>query len=241
MSGKPKGGYVQDALSPRARLDLTEERYGSLLVLGYYGWRKTPGGQKKHGWRCRCDCGAETITDHSSLRAGTTTSCGCVHRKICSTHGRSKTKLYGVWRAMIQRCHSPSTRTFYRYGGRGITVCPEWRVSFEAFLADVGERPSDRHSLERVDNNGNYEPGNVVWATLDVQLTNTRTNAWLTHNGETLTVSEWGRRLGMKKSLIQTRLVRGWTVERALEQPVQRYRRRASTGSGAVGHDLTLV
>lgn len=127
---------------------------------------------------------------------------------------------YNAWQCLIYRCTNPASPRFSYYGGRGVTVCERWRNSFDAFLEDMGPRPSPKHSLDRIDNNGNYEPGNVRWATREQQQNNTRKNRLLTHNGVTLSVSAWARRLGIGKGALFYRLNSGWSVEDALTVPI---------------------
>jgi len=156
-------------------INLADQRFGSLLVLG------AAEGQRIHGslaWLCRCDCGTEKVLASNALRTSHTQSCGCgMH---AGTHGQSSrqgkpTPEYMAWEAMKQRCLNPRHKAFPRYGGRGITVCPEWIDSFEAFFAHVGPRPGPEYSLDRYpDNNGNYEPGNVRWTTWEEQNRNQR-------------------------------------------------------------------
>lgn len=135
------------------------------------------------------------------------------------THGLSSTSEYGIWSGMRKRCENPKCPAFKRYGGRGIVVCERWRASFADFLADMGPRPSPKHSLDRIDVNGNYEPGNVRWATAATQARNTRRNHTLTVGDETLCLSEWGERFGIQPGLIQARIDMGWTTERAVTTP----------------------
>lgn len=116
---------------------------------------------------------------------------------------------------MIQRCHTPTNDSFARYGGRGIEVCEKWRHSFARFIEDMGH-PGEGMSLDRIDNNGNYEPGNCRWATLAEQSSNRRDSRKIAYNGETLTLSEWSRRLGWHHMTISDRLRRGWPLDRAL-------------------------
>ena len=138
------------------------------------------------------------------------------------THGRRgalRRGAYASWNGMVQRTTNPNDARFADYGGRGIRMCDRWRKSFEAFLADMGDRPTPEHSLDRIDVNGNYEPGNCRWATRKEQQRNQRGNVRLTHNGETLCIAEWAERLGIEYCVIETRLRRGWSVERALSKP----------------------
>ncbi len=139
---------------------------------------------------------------------------------------------YNTWEGIKQRCHNPNEKRYAEYGGRGITVCVRWRESFEAFLADVGSRPSPEHSLDRLDNDRGYEPGNVRWATRSQQQRNRRTtNHRLTFRGETRCVTEWAEILGISERTLRARAVRGWSAERALTTPVQP--RVHSTGRSA--------
>jgi hypothetical protein len=140
------------------------------------------------------------------------------------THGMSKTPEHRAWCHMNRRCKSPADKNYPNYGGRGITVCERWQHSFEDFYADMGPRPSNRHSLDRINNDGNYEPSNCRWATPDVQAKNTRVGkragTLLTFDGRTLSVKEWSRELGFPRGVILHRLSRGWPVEDALTTPV---------------------
>jgi hypothetical protein len=134
-----------------------------------------------------------------------------------------------IWCSIKQRCFNPENKAYARYGGRGIVMCPEWRDSFERFIADVGMRPAPRLTLERLDNDKGYQPGNVRWATYKEQARNTRRNHRLTHGGETLTLVEWEERTGIKQHTIMARL-KLWNgdVEKTLTTPVQFMRRRAA-------------
>lgn len=117
---------------------------------------------------------------------------------------------------MKARCYRPRNKEYDNYGGRGITVCAEWKDSFETFLADMGQRPSPSHSIERTDNERGYSADNCQWATAYDQSRNTRQNVYLTHDGETLVLSDWARRLGLDRRTIHARLQAGWTVASAL-------------------------
>jgi hypothetical protein len=129
-------------------------------------------------WLCRCDCGNKTVVERQKLLKGHTGSCGCLSRELTSKrarkHGKWETSEWSTWSAMKKRCNAPTAINYHLYGGRGITVCQEWMNSFEAFFAHVGQKPSPSHSIDRIDNNGDYEPGNVRWATPKEQRANSR-------------------------------------------------------------------
>ena len=172
-------------------------------------------------WLCRCDCGTERRVRQYLLLNGGSTGCGCTKNV---THGMSKSAEYRIWHGMLNRCYRPKHIEYARYGGRGIRVCDEWRAphGFPAFLAHVGPRPSPGHSIDRINVDGNYEPGNVRWASVTEQASNRRDSVKLTCRGEALTITEWARRLGMSESSLRGRLARGWSHERALTTPANK-------------------
>lgn len=133
-------------------------------------------------------------------------------------HGEThRTKEWRAWNAMIRRCLYPSMQRYSRYGGCGITVCERWRHSFENFLSDMGRAPSASHTLDRIDNDWNYEPSNCRWATRSTQIRNSTKARWITFNGKTQTIGDWARELGINRQTIQMRLdARKWPVDRAL-------------------------
>ena len=201
-------------------------RYTRLLVLEHIG-------KDKHGnkvYRCQCDCGQFKDVRGSDLRTGNTTSCGCLGRENSRArwlkHGLTETPEYLAWQALKNRCYREKDEHFSNYGGRGITVCDEWRNDFAAFYAHVGPRPSPQHSIHRKENNGNYEPGNVVWTTQDVQCNNRTSNRILEYGGKSQTLIQWSRETGLNCSTILLRIKAGWSVERALTAPIQRLKRR---------------
>lgn len=140
-------------------------------------------------------------------------------------HGLCGTSLYARWNQMVMRCHNPNTKCYPRYGGRGITVCERWR-DFSNFFADMGHPPTPKHSLERIDNGGRYEPSNCRWATLSEQCRNRRSNVILTHNGESMTATDWAIRLGLDSKLLFARVDAGWSTERILFEPVRDWSKR---------------
>lgn len=189
-------------------LDLTGMRFVRLFAIKRAG--STPKG--KALWECLCDCGKMIILPGRRLVNGNTRSCGCLKRDSTSarmretrtTHGKSNTLTYRVWNTMLIRCGDPENKKFPIYGGRGITVCDRWK-DFLNFLSDMGEKPAGL-SIERINNNGNYEPDNCKWATAKEQANNTRRNRRITYNGETLTLTEWSQRLGITPSTLHERI-----------------------------------
>lgn len=142
-----------------------------------------------------------------------------------TTHGMTKTITYSSWRSMRSRCNNPKDASYARYGGAGVYVCERWS-SFECFLEDMGERPSLEHSLDRIDNSKGYEPNNCRWASILQQHNNRGDNRVLEFNGESLTLAEWARKLGVNRLTIVGRLNLGWPVERALTEPLHAEKRR---------------
>jgi hypothetical protein len=173
--------------------------------------------------KVRCECGTKKRIVASNWYK--TKSCGClrdeVRGKASVTHGMSGTPTYQSWRDMLNRCNRPKDNRWKDYGGRGIRVCKRWR-KFENFLADVGVRP-ENHTLGRIDNDGNYEPGNVAWQTLTEQGRNKQTTHWLTFRGQVKCAKEWSVDLGIDYQLLMTRLKRGWSADRALTEPIRTY------------------
>lgn len=166
---------------------------------------------------CVCDCGGRKTVKRQYLMDGRSRSCGCFKLDSIRKHGMARTPEHKAWAAMKERCFNPNCCNYQNYGARGITVCDKWKDSFKAFLADVGMRPSPLYSLERIDRKGHYEPGNVKWATRIEQNNNTRRNRDITWRGQTKTLTQWSRDLGIHESTLSKRLLRsGWTVERAL-------------------------
>jgi hypothetical protein len=209
--------------------DLTDKRFGRLVAL--LPEPKDPKLGKQHTmWVCECDCGSQVVVNGSSLTNNTTRSCGCLRieatRARKTKHGQAKkgnnTKEYQTWAGMIRRCYNSAEENYDRYGGRGIKVCDAWRESFETFFKDVGPCPGPEYSIDRFpDNNGNYEPGNVRWATTKQQSRNTRRNRLITHDGHTRTVVEWSEITGIQRQTIIARIEAGWSPEKALTTSVR--------------------
>jgi len=173
-------------------------------------------------WNCICECGKTAVVRAKLLLNGDTQSCHCLRwerlGESIRKHGESGTPEYRSWAAMLQRCLNPKDASYHRYGGRGITVCKRW-LKLENFLSDMGKR-GDGLSLDRINNNGNYEPGNCRWATTKQQHANTRANRHISFNGKTMPVGHWASYLGINSRTLIKRLNAGWPVKTALTKPI---------------------
>lgn len=198
--------------------DLTGRRFGKLVVQSFAGERN-----KERVWLCLCDCGNQKLAGGRVLTHGNTKSCGCLiqENKPLTTHGMCYSSEYNSWRGMIARCLSKTEPSWSVYGARGIVVCERWR-KFENFLADMGVKPTPRHTIDRINGSGNYEPGNCRWLTATEQNRNSSHNRMITFNGLTMCATQWAEHLGFPSCTISSRLNNGWTVERAMTQPVRR-------------------
>jgi len=202
-------------------IDITDKKFNMLTarkMIGLIPLGKA--GKKRALWECDCDCGKTGVrVTSNALRNNNTKSCGCYKTQVIrrpKTHGYSRTRIYETWSNMISRCEYGNRPDFEHYGGRGISVCQRWRDSFEDFLADMGDRPFPRATLERINVNGNYEPGNVRWATQKEQTRNKRNNRLVTISGVTKTVAEWAEESGVSQKLLLQRINNGWPLEEAI-------------------------
>lgn len=203
------------SLSMTRLIDLTGKHFGMLTVIERRGSRPNGVGTTPM-WLAKCDCGGEVLTSGPRLRGKQTRSCGCLLRP----HGKYGTPEYNAWASMIQRCTNPNSKNWKNYGARGIKVCSRWMNSAAAFLKDMGPKPGPDYSLDRIDTNGNYEPGNCRWATLKEQSRNRRTARIITVEGRSATLAEWAEITGIGRTTIRERLSRGWSPERAIAVPV---------------------
>jgi len=189
--------------------NIAGQRFGRVTAVEDVGRSR----HRKRLWRCLCDCGNEFTVVGAALSSGNTTSCGCYVKEIAGnrvrTHGMSRTPEYHCWHDMVRRCTNSECEAYKDYGGRGITVCERW-MTFENFFADVGFRPSTDHTLDRINNDGNYEPGNWRWVTHARQCRNTRNTVYWAYQGETLPVLDWAEKLGIPGNLLRGRVLRGW-------------------------------
>lgn len=212
--------------------DLTGKKFARLLALRISHTEKVKKGSKIY-WVFRCDCGAEKTLFGLDVTSGNTKSCGCFRREVsgqrATNHGQWTTKIWRKWQQMRGRVLNPKNHKYPRYGGRGITIDPRWD-KFENFLDDMGES-YEKHvaefgekdtTLERENNDGNYEPGNVRWATLKEQANNKRNSRRFLYNGKECTYEELSVLSGHSVKTLHTRLQRlKWVVERAVSTPIR--------------------
>lgn len=202
-----------------AATDLSGRRFGRLLVVSRA--ENAKGGKPR--WLCACDCGGTKAIRAAVLLRGGASSCGCLSRELTSrrsvTHGLTGTSEYVSWRRMRRYCYTPTDPGYAHYGARGIRMCDRWRESFENFLADMGPRPSPGHTIDRIDNDGDYTPENCRWATIEVQNRNKSSNVFLEHDGRRMTSAEWAREIGMTQTGLMDRIRRGMSVRDALTRP----------------------
>ena len=200
-------------------------RYGRLTAVKPASPAISKAGSVNYRWVCMCDCGAVKAIHSSALASGNSKSCGCLQAEKrlarMTTHGLSKTPEYFIWNTMRGRCENPSNKQWNEYGGRGIAVCKRWE-KFVNFHEDMGKRPSSKHSIDRIDNNGNYEPGNCRWASKKQQARNTRSQRSVSAFGISRCLAEWEESTGIKSDTIAARIDRlGWSAEKALTKPLQ--------------------
>ena len=197
--------------------DISGQKFGRLTAL--YKLHNAKGRTK---WLCVCECGNLTYVDVYSLQSGNTKSCGCLHKELASkqltTHGKSHSRLYTIYNLMKRRCYNVKDKRYKDYGARGIAVCDEWKDNFQAFYDWSMENGyNDNLTIDRVNNNGNYEPNNCRWTTRKQQARNTRRTKYITYKGVTRPLIEWCEVLGLNHHTIETRLYRGWSIEKAFE------------------------
>lgn len=208
--------------------DLTGQRFGRLTVRHSAADSFTSTGRRLVAWTAVCDCGAVKTVRAQALSCGDTKSCGCLDRDVLiarntkhgmTVRGAPRPPEYSAWCHMIGRCEDQNDKHFADYGGRGVTVCAEWRHDFLAFLRDIGPRPSGRHSVDRIDNDGNYQPGNVKWSTPVEQGRNKRNNRLIEIDGEVATLPYWSERSGVMADTIWRRIERGVSARSAVFDP----------------------
>jgi hypothetical protein len=206
-----KAGGQGKKFSP---LDFEGRQFGFLTAIGKSEQKS------KYGtvWRFKCKCGNEVEKIAHRVFSGNTRSCGCYipPDRTPLKHGLNGHYFYGQWRNIINRCTNPNDLRWSSYGGRGIGIYQDWKNNPQKFLDYLGPRPSPRHSIDRIDNNKGYEPGNVRWADHKTQQRNTRRNVFIEYKGVKMCIASWAEKIGLKIGTLNSRLRRGWSLERAL-------------------------
>lgn len=215
------GCYHKQRTSEACFQDLKGQRFGKLTVTEYIG----KGKDGKSLWQCHCECGNVCIVSSSHLKSGTTKSCGCLkHIGYNTIHALTNSKIYRIWNGIKGRCFNTKDESYLNYGGRGIILFPDWVHNFKAFYDYVSKLPhfgEEGYSLDRIDNNGNYEPNNLRWATKKEQSRNTRQNVWLEYRGKLMILSDVAELIGISPSALKKRYKRGDRGER-LFRPVEK-------------------
>lgn len=207
------------------RIDMVGQKFGKLTVVAY---DKTIKGIPY--WNCICECGntKSIARGHLVNKKIPTSSCGCIQKEYARnrtrTHGDSSrgnvSEEFKTWLRIKERCFNPKCRAYKDYMGRGITMSEEWKDSYETFLNDMGRKPSHKHSIDRIDNNGNYCKENCRWATIKEQNNNQRKNVYISIGDKTKTVAQWAEELNKNPKTIYNRLYNGWSAEDAVLKPV---------------------
>lgn len=199
----------------RSGENLVGKKFNRLTVIAF-----SHKGKNSHRyWKCLCDCGNETVVNTNSLKAGSVKSCGCLRDELIIKHNKSYSKLYKIWSSMKDRCLNKNHHAYASYGGRGISICDEWLNDFNCFYEwAISSSYKEGLSLDRIDNDGNYEPSNCRWATRVEQQNNRRTNKRIEYNGEIHTIPEWSKILNINVSTLLYRLHAGWSIEKVFNK-----------------------
>lgn len=211
--------------------DLTGKTFGELKVLKYTGTKK---------WRlawylCQCSCGCKIEIDSKRLVTGAKTHCGCKNTYPHRKHNGCGTRLYRIWKSMKARCYNKNNENYKLYGARGISICEEWMNDFVNFRDWAMLNGYNEYlTIDRIDNNGNYEPSNCRWVTVKVQSNNRRTNHLITYKNQTHTISEWSEILNIPQMVISGRLQQGWDINRTFTQKIRKSRKNPSVIPNAV-------
>lgn len=216
----------------KLKYDLTGQKFGRILVL-----KRAENKNRRVTYLCKCDCGKELVILAQNLANGTTKSCGCLKLELVTkraknlhrSHGKSKTRLYRIWCAMKCRCFNKNSKRYTDYGGRGITVCDEWKNDFVVFATWANANGyNDTLSIDRIDVDGDYEPSNCRWATVEEQNVNKRHSRYISFKGEKKTITEWAREMHIDRKTLVFRLDTGWPLEKAFTSKDFRYGKGAT-------------
>ena len=200
-------------------VNLAGLRFGRLLVIKNVGTDRN--GSSK--WLCKCDCGNKKIVTNSNLRNNSTKSCGCLQKENKTKHNKWNTRIYRIYYGIKQRCYNPKYSRYYDYGGRGITVCDEWKNDFMSFYNwAMANGYRDDLTIDRIDVNGNYKPHNCRWISREEQQSNTRKSHFIEYNGKKQTMAQWSRELKLSPNTIKFHLNKGRTIEDVIEYKKKR-------------------
>lgn len=201
-------------------IDLINQRFGRLFVVKRENSRS---GDKPY-WICQCNCGTIKIVSGDHLRRGNIQSCGCSRITHGHTTKNIKSRIYSIWDSMIQRCTNKNKKVWKHYGGRGITICERW-LKFGNFLVDMGDPPTDKHQLDRINNDDNYCPSNCRWVVSKMNNRNRSDNYLITYDGRMQCLSAWAEEFCIGQEVLMSRIRSGWSIHRALITPVRKYQR----------------
>lgn len=209
----------------RKFIDLIGEKFGKLTVVSFVDKKGT-----RTYWNCVCECGGKRIVSNDHLKRGDVTDCGCYRRHISynKKHGMSDKPIYTIWLLMKERCFNYKRREYKDYGGRGIKVCSEWLDATKFIEWALNNGYTEGLTIDRIDNNGNYEPNNCRWVDRETQANNKRNNRLITYKGETKTITQWAKEHGLTYYIVKKRIDNyGWTFEKAITEPInQKYSNR---------------
>jgi len=194
--------------------DITGQKFNMLTAIKFSHKDKS----RNHYWLVSCECGKEKIITRGSLRSGNSRSCGCYQLEKVTTHGLTKTSEYETWGCMKQRCLNPNVAAYKNYGGRGIKICDRWLNSFPNFLEDMRNKPTSKHSIDRIDNDGDYEPSNCRWSTKLEQANNKRTSINITFKNETKTLAQWCQLLKLNYNMAKWYYRKGLPLQKIVDK-----------------------
>lgn len=221
-SNRLRTGGTKSCGCLKEKEDLSGQRFGKLLVLGFSHKRDST----RFYWKCRCDCGKEVIKRADALRSGKTISCGCISNllrtKASTKHGKHKDRVYNIYKGIKQRCYNKNNAAFPHYGGRGILMCDRWKDSFENFYSDMGDPPTDKHQIDRINNEDVYSPENCHWTTADVQSKNKRNTRLITYQGKTQCLKDWSKELGINYLTLCYRIKHNFDMDSLFKETKRR-------------------
>ena len=200
------------------------QKFGRLTVISFhhskYYISKDMRKRKCEWYLCKCDCGKEKIVNKNDLMSGHTSSCGCLQKENASKankkHGFVKSRIYGIWIGIKKRCFNSNHKGYKNYGGRGIVMCDKWKNDFiEFYKWAIINGYKDNLTIDRINNEGNYEPSNCRWVTLTEQARNRRNTRFITYNGERLCMKDWAKKLGLNYKLVSAKINKGWPIKKA--------------------------